>query len=472
MALNKGRWILDRVSQPRCQAVVYRNVPGPGSGRDEFSDTAHIRDVASPAFCYQSLMISDSTQTFLIIAVFAVTYIGMALGRVPGLRLGRTGVALLAVVVLLAFGGLDVEALWRAQDAPTLLMLFALMILSGQLGAAGFYDLCARRITLTAASPSVILFITVIVSGVLSAVLANDIVVFAMTPMLCRGLAARGLDARPFLLGLAGGSNAGSAATLIGNPQNILIGEAGALDFWHFLAVCGPPAGIALVLVFISVRIVWRAELAVSSTVPAALPMPDADNGQIVRGLLAVLVLIGLFATPLPRAASALALAALLLLSRGKQSRALFSAVDGNLLVLFACLFAVTAAFAGTGLGADALAWLAGIGLLPDSLQVMAPLALVLSNGIGNVPAVILIIAVWPDASSGALYGLALLSTLAGNLFLVGSMANLIVAERAKAAGVRISFADFAKAGVPMTLASMAVAVLWLWAGGWLAWSH
>mgnify|MGYP002632426412 CR=1 FL=1 len=417
-------------------------------------------------------MTSASTQTFLIIGVFAATYAGMALGRVPGLRLGRTGVALLAVAVLLAFGGLDVEALGRAQDAPTLLMLFALMILSGQLGAAGFYDLCARRITLTAASPGAMLFVTVVVSGVLSAVLANDIVVFAMTPMLCRGLAARGLDARPFLLGLAGGSNAGSAATVIGNPQNILIGEAGGLDFWHFLAVCGPPAGIAMVIVFICVRFVWRAELATHPAQPTSVPVPESDAGQITKGLLAVVVLIGLFATPLPRAASALALAALLLVSRPKDSRALFRAVDWPLLMLFACLFAVTAAFAGTGLGAEALAWLAGVGLLPDSLAVMTPLALVLSNGIGNVPAVILIIAVWPDAPSGALYGLALLSTLAGNLFLIGSMANLIVAERARAVGVMLGFADFAKAGVPMTLASMAVAVLWLWAGGWLVWTQ
>ena len=114
---------------------------------------------------------------------------------------------------------------------------------------------------------------------------------------------------------------------------------------------------------------------------------------------------------------------------------------------------------------------LAGAGLLPDSLSILAPLSLALSNTIGNVPAVILLLTVWPDPSTDALYGLALLSTLAGNLLLVGSLANLIVAERAARVGVRLGFADFAKAGIPMTLLSMAMACLWLWAGGWMAWT-
>jgi Na+/H+ antiporter NhaD/arsenite permease-like protein len=113
---------------------------------------------------------------------------------------------------------------------------------------------------------------------------------------------------------------------------------------------------------------------------------------------------------------------------------------------------------------------LAERGLLPESLAVMAPLALVMSNTIGNVPAVILILSVWPDPPTGALYGLALLSTLAGNLLLVGSIANLIVAERAAAVGVRLGFLDHARAGVPITILSMAAAVAWLGLAGWMRW--
>jgi Na+/H+ antiporter NhaD/arsenite permease-like protein len=406
--------------------------------------------------------------TGLAVAVFVAVYVGMALGRVPGLRIDRSGIALFGVAVLMAGGAVDVAAIGRAVDGPTLVLLFALMILSAQFAGSGFYDICARRVTLARASPSVLLALTVGVAGGLSALLANDIVVFALTPLLCRGLAGRGLDPRPFLIGLAGGSNAGSAATLIGNPQNILIGQVGGLDFWYFLAVCIVPAAVAMVLVWATVRHVWRDALTAPPAPPAAPPPPAVDRWQIGKGLLATLLLVILFATPLPREVGALALAALLLASRRMASRDMLGAVDWHLLLLFSCLFTVTAAFAATGVAQQAMAWLEAHRLLPGTLAVLAPLSLALSNGIGNVPAVVLITAVWPQAPEGAMIGLALLSTLAGNFLLVGSLANLIVAERASTAGVHLSFADFARAGIPMTLLSMAFAVAWLALGGWM----
>lgn len=404
----------------------------------------------------------------MIVAVFLFTYVGMALGRVPGLRIDRTGIALVAVAALLVFGAIEIADIGAAQHLPTLMLLFALMIVSAQFAAAGFYDACAHLITVADLSPRLLLALTIAVGGTLSAVLANDVVVFAMTPLLCHGLRARRLDPRPFLVGLAGASNAGSAATLIGNPQNILIGQIGGLDFWHFVWVCGPPAAAATLIVFLTVCVVWRRELQAVDTMPDAVTAPSVDRAQTVKGLLAVAALIVLFTTPLPHAVSALVLAALLLVSRYTASRDLVGAVDWQLLLLFACLFTVTAAFAGTGLGEAGLAWLRGAGLAPNALAGMAPLALLLSNGIGNVPAVILITSVWQDAGPGALYGLALMTTLAGNLLLVGSFANLIVAERAKSVGVTLGFIDFARAGIPMALISMAVAAAWLAWGGWM----
>lgn len=409
-------------------------------------------------------------QAGLSVIVFAFTYAGMALGRVPGLKIDRTGIALFAVTVLLVFGAIDIAGVGRAQDGPALVLLFALMILSAQFQGAGFYDVCARRITMARVGPPALLALTVAVAGGLSMVLANDIVVFAMTPLLCRGLAARGLDPRPFLVGLAGAANAGSAATIVGNPQNILIGQAGNLDFWKFLAVCGPPALAALAVVYACVRLLWRAELAAPVGEPVADEPVAADRWQIAKGGAALALLGALFTTGLPREVGALALAALLLASRRMASRAMIGAVDWHLLLLFVCLFAVTSAFAATGVAQEGLAWAAANGLLPGSLAVLAPLALVLSNGIGNVPAVILITTVWPSAPADALYGLALMSTLAGNFLIVGSLANLIVAERAQAAGVALGFKDFARAGVPMALVSMTVAALWLAAGGWMPW--
>jgi Na+/H+ antiporter NhaD/arsenite permease-like protein len=408
----------------------------------------------------------------LVTLVFALTYVGMALGRVPGLKLDRVGIALIALVVLLASEAVAIGTLGAAIDAPTLILLFALMILSAQFGAAGFYEWCAAKITQAEGSPKALLALTVAVSGLLSAVLANDIVVFAMTPLLCLGVRRRGLDPRPFLAGLAGASNAGSAATVIGNPQNILIGQVGGLDFWTFLAACGVPALLALAITYAAVALVWRRELAAPAARGDSLPeLPPLDRWQLLKASLGTAALILLFATPLPREIGALVIAALLLLSRRMHSREVVGAVDWPLLLLFACLFVITHAFAGTGLAQEAIAALGARGLLPETIAVMAPMVLIASNSIGNVPFVILLLAVWPAPSEGALYGLALLSTLAGNLLITGSLANIITAERAAASGVRFGFLDHARAGVPMTLASLALAALWLWLTGWMRWS-
>jgi len=166
----------------------------------------------------------------------------------------------------------------------------------------------------------------------------------------------------------------------------------------------------------------------------------------------------------------ALVIAGLLLLSRKLSSRDMVGAVDWHLLLLFACLFTVTAAFASTGYTEAAFRWAEAQGYLPNRLSVLAPLSLAMSNTVGNVPAVILLLTVWPSPSPQALYGLALLSTLAGNFLIVGSLANIIVAERAQANGVRLRFRDHARSGVPITLLTMGLAMLWLWLGRWLPW--
>ena len=183
-----------------------------------------------------------------ITILFALTYVGMALGRVPGSRVDRTGIAMIAAVVLVAAGAVPAGEIAAAIHFPTLLLLAGLMILSARVGAAGFYDAAAAWIARQAGRPLRLLALTVGVGGVLSALLINDIVVFAMTPLLCSGIAARKLDPRPFLLALAAASNAGSAATLIGNPQNIMIGQAGRLDFWAYSVAAVVPAVAGLVI--------------------------------------------------------------------------------------------------------------------------------------------------------------------------------------------------------------------------------
>jgi Na+/H+ antiporter NhaD/arsenite permease-like protein len=402
-----------------------------------------------------------SSEILFVVVVFAAVYLGMALGRWPWLRIDRTGIAILGAIALVAGGGIAAADATLAVDMPTLLVLFGLMILSAQFAACGFYDWCSARIAVSDASPAAILVLTVAVAGMLSALLANDIIVFAMTPMLIAGLKGRGLDPRPYLIGLAGGANAGSAATIIGNPQNILIGQAGDLDFWRFLLVAGPPALAGLAIVHVVVWRVWRHRFIADRSAPS-IDMPSPDRLGLVKAVAASAILLALFASPLPHAMSIMMVAGALLISRRFASRDMLRLVDWHLLVLFAGLFIVTDAFARTGLPEHVLAWLADAGWGPGSLQVLLPLSLLGSNIIGNVPTVVLLLAIAPDLSAHALTALAVLSTLAGNLLIVGSLANIIVVERAREVGVSLGFAEHARCGIPMTLASMAAATVWL----------
>ncbi|HXH03173.1 MAG TPA: SLC13 family permease [Candidatus Competibacteraceae bacterium] len=404
----------------------------------------------------------------LVLTVFVLVYAGMALGRFPGLQLDRTGIALLGALLLYLGGAVAGEQAWRAIDFPTLFILFGLMLLSAQFAASGFYDVCALRIARAQGSPLRLLAITVAVAGNLAAVLANDVVVFAMTPLLCSGLQARGLDPRPYLIALAGAANAGSAATMIGNPQNILIAQVGRLEFWPFLAACGVPALAGMACVFAVVAWVWRGRFHLGEATTAPLSV-TLDRWQLRKALLATVVLLVLFATPLPHESGVLMVAGALLVSRRLASRRMLGMVDWHLLILFAGLFVVTDALAATGLSARLVQWLAGHGLSPERLLALAPFTLVGSNTIGNVPMIMLVLSVWPELGSGSYYALAILSTLAGNLLLIGSLANIIVVERAREAGVRLGFVEHARCGIPMTLLSMALALAWLWGSGLLA---
>jgi Na+/H+ antiporter NhaD/arsenite permease-like protein len=395
----------------------------------------------------------------LPVIVFFLVYLGMALGRVPGLALDRTGIALLGIIVLIGTETMTLGEAASAVDSATIAILFALMIVSAQFEQSGFYDWIARRITGAANNPKSLLAAVIGATGLLSALFTNDVVVFALTPLLCAGILALNLDARPYLMGLAAAANAGSAATLIGNPQNILIGQSGKLDFSSYTLVALPPTLLALGIIFVVILLTWRLEPATLSSDAAPVTL---DRFQFGKALLAVAGLVILFLTPLPREVSALAIAGLLLLSRRLSSREMIGAVDWHLLLLFTCLFGITEAFSRTVLAQDGLIWLEHFGLFPERISLMAPVTLAASNTIGNVPFVVLFTKLLPNIDSGALFGLAMLSTFAGNLLLTGSMCNIIVAERAALQGAKLGFMDFARSGIPITVLSMAATIGWL----------
>jgi Na+/H+ antiporter NhaD/arsenite permease-like protein len=399
---------------------------------------------------------------WLVVGVFAAVYLGMALGRWPGLALDRTGIALIGAISLFAVGVVDGARVVSAIDFPTLAILLSLMVVSAQVEASGLFARCGAALAASRASPRIILLLVVLVSGGLSAVLTNDVVVWALTPVLVRGLKARGLDARPYVVALACAANAGSAATVIGNPQNILIGEVGGLDFWRFLAVCGVPAGVSLVIVWGVCACVWRRSLARTGIGAPHAEATALDGGALAKAVLATAGVVAVFTLPVARAAWVLAIAALLLLSRRMSTRRMLSMVDWHLLLLFASLFVVTAALADTALLQDVVAALQSAGVDMAETRVVTVVALAGSNSIGNVPLVALLLAPGLGFPAESLYALALMSTLSGNLLIVGSLANIIAVERAASQGVVVGFGDYARAGIPVTLLSLLAAYGWL----------
>ncbi len=401
-----------------------------------------------------------------VVAVFATVYLGMFLGGLPHLKLDRSGVALLGAIAVIAVTGMPLQEAARAVDLPTVVLLFAFMVVSAQMRLGGFYTEVTRRVGALPLSRAGLLAALIGVAGGLSAVFSNDIVCLAMTPMVARLCRRRGLDPVPFLIGLACAANIGSAATLIGNPQNMLIGSVLQLPFDAYLRA-------ALVPVFISLSLLW-AWLAFGPGArvgdpersgpvgvgPLADEAPAFDRWQTTKGLVVATLVMGAFLfTNWDRDVVALVGAGLLLLSRRFHSAQVMGFVDWQLLLLFIGLFVVNHAFAQTGLAGDAVRWLAAQGVHLQEPGALTVVGVLLCNLVSNVPAVMLLLPHLGANPQGAGVLLALVSTFAGNLLLVGSIANLIVADLAAQQGIVLDWRRHALTGWPVTLVS--VTVVW-----------
>lgn len=400
--------------------------------------------------------------TTTVVLIFGLVYLGMVLGRLPGLALDRTGVALLGAIAMVVVGALPLGGAWAAVDMPTLYLLFALMILSAQFRLAGFYAALVRRVVGLRVSERALLALVLLAAAALSAVLTNDVVCLAATPVLVEGCVRRKLDPVPFLLGLACASNVGSAATLIGNPQNILIGQALGLSFSRFLLDAGIPALLGLGPVW--GIIVWQYRGRWYRVLPPLdVPPRPFHRWQSFKGLLMATLLVALFLVwpEQRRDGVALVVAGVLLLSRRMATREMLSLVDWQLLVLFIGLFIVNGALSHTGAVESALAATRQAGVDPSQPKWLFCWSVILSNLVSNVPATMLLLPAATHPHAGAI--LALSSTLAGNLFIVGSIANIIVVGSAQPLGIQIGFRTHARTGIPVTLATLVLAAGWLW---------
>ncbi len=396
----------------------------------------------------------------IVVPVFLLVYLGMLLGRLPRLQLDRTGIALLGAIALLATGALDLDEAGRGVDVPTLALLFALMVVSAQLRLGGFYSRVARSLATRDLAPAGLLLAITLVAGLLAAVFSNDIVCLAVAPVVIDTCRRRGVDPVPFLLALAAAANVGSAATLIGNPQNMLIGQSLGLSFTRYLAWAALPSLLGLVAVWAVIALQTRGRWTATGPPPAAVEpgeIPAFDRWQTTKGLaVAGALLVAFLVTGWPREIAALAGAGLLLTSRKLHSRRMLGLVDWQLLVLFLGLFVVNHALERTGLPAQLVAAFQSRGLDAHHPGWLFAATVVLSNAVSNVPAVMLLLPLATHSLAGPV--LALASTLAGNLLVVGSIANLIVVDAAAAHGVAIDWRCHARTGIPVTLVTLAIA--------------
>jgi len=403
-----------------------------------------------------------------ILIIFLIVYLGMILGGLPFLQLDRTGVALLGAIALISINALSLEEAVAAIHLPTLILLFAFMVISAQMRLGGFYDWITHKVAGLSLSPSGLLAVLIVITAVLSAVFSNDIVCLAIAPVLIDACKRRQLSPVPFLLALACAANIGSAATLIGNPQNMLIGQTLRLSFDGYFLKVAIPVGLGLVVSWVLIawqtRGQWREAGEVAVHVSVAEPQTEKvpfDAWQTTKGLvIAGALLVAFLVAPWPREHMALIGAGILLMSRQLRSRQMLGLVDWELLVLFMSLFVVNHAIQRTGMTSDAMTYLATYGVQLDQPSSLFVATFLLSNFVSNVPAVMLLLPSVHHEMGGVL--LALVSTLSGNLLIVGSIANIIVVDAAARRGIAIDWRCHARVGVPLTLATLAISGVYL----------
>lgn len=399
------------------------------------------------------------------LVVFALTYAVLGFGALPPLRIDRTGAALVGATAMVACGALAPHEAVTAVDFQTLALLFGMMVVVAHLRIAGFFGWLGERLLRTSRRPAHALAIVTALSGLLSALFVNDTACILLTPLALETAATLGVTPVPFLLAVAMGANAGSVATLVGNPQNMLVGSFSGLSYARFAAALVPVAVLSLAATALALRLAFRRELAAAQPRAGAPPRRTLHGPLMTKvGVVTALLFAALLAGVNPGVA-AMSAGAILLVTRRLRPARVWVHVDWSLLAMFAGLFVVVR-------GVEVTGWTErGLALVPDavrgSLLALTGTTAALSNLVSNVPAV-LVLRGWPAHFANpdaAWLVLAMASTLAGNLTLVGSVANLIVIEQARDRA-RVGFWAYARVGVPLTLVTLALGLAWL-AWGW-----
>lgn len=392
--------------------------------------------------------------------VFVASYLVFAIGNFPGTKIDRTGAAIIGGVLMFALGALRPDAGLRAIDFSTLVLLFSMMLIVAYLRRAGFFDWMTETV-LRRLRPRHLLPTVIFTSGLLSAFFVNDIICLVMVPLVLTATRRLRLPPAPYLLALATASNIGSVASMTGNPQNMVIGSYSHLSYRSFIGHLAPVAIAGLFIDWAVLHRLCARQAGGDPAVAQTLEIPRVDTAALRKpALVAVLVLAGFLAGVPPALMAALG-AALLLMTRTVDPREVYEQVDWGLLVFFVGLFLIVGGAEQAGLMQDLMRLTQGWRI--DRPGTFTVITAALSNLVSNVPAVMLLKNVVPGfAHPGTGWlTLAMASTLAGNLTITGSVANIIVVEGARP-GVEIRFRQYLQVGVPVTVLTLLAGWGWL----------
>lgn len=395
-------------------------------------------------------------------SIFVASYLALAIGRVPGLHIDRAGIALVGASLMVASGAIPLQPAYRAIDINTITLLLGMMIVVANLRLSGFFTLATGWLAARAHRPITLLGAVTVVAGVTSAFLVNDAICIVLSPLVIDLTLALRRNPVPYLLAVAMASNIGSTATITGNPQNMLIGSFSGLSYSTFAAALTPVAAFGLLVATGFIVVLFRAEFLDRTVIAPELRCLRVNRPLVLRSLAATAAVIALFFAGQPPAKAAIVIGAMLMLTRRVKSTRVYSEIDWSLLLMFAGLFVITAGAERTLLTRHVLATVGQLHL--DDVPILTVITAALSNLVSNVPAVLVIRPFMTSLSDPgrAWLTVAMASTLAGNLTLLGSVANLIVAEKAAQRGISISFAAYFRVGAPVTLCTLAIGVAWL----------
>jgi len=392
--------------------------------------------------------------------IFLASYLVFAVGKFPGLKIDRPGAAIIGAVAMVAFRVVQPSDALRFVDFSTLVLLFSMMLIVGNLHLVGFFEWNAE-IVLRRLKPARLLPAVIFTCGLLSAFFVNDIVCLVMVPFVLDITRRMRLQPLPYLLAVATASNIGSVATITGNPQNMLIGSFSGIHYQDFLFHLAP---VAITGLFLDWGVLHWIHFRKVGPLPLAdehIPLPALDMSHLAKPAVVVTaVVVGFFFGAPPAMTAALGAAALLI-TRTLEPHKLYKEIDWGLLVFFVGLFLIVGGAENAGIVGQLLSFARHWNL--QRLDVFTGVAALLSNIVSNVPAVMLLKSLVPgfaDPRTGWL-ALAMASTLAGNLTITGSVANIIVVETARP-DVEINFWDYFRAGLPITLSTLAVGLAWL----------